>query len=90
MEILKLQFQIDRERKEKRSKNLKKNKGAYAKLKQMLVPSKMSLSTFRRYYHPVLTTQEKEDLITLGIDPWSLEGLKYLGDSKRDKLKKDD
>lgn len=88
MEIIKLSSQIIRERKEKRSKNLKKNKGAYAKLKQMLVPTEMSLSTFRRYYHPVLTTKEKEELIELGIDPWSVDGLKYHGDSKRKKAKK--
>ena len=47
------------------------------------VPKKMKLSQFRKWYHPTLSTKEKEVLLGLGIDPWSVEGIKYVGDCKR-------
>lgn len=88
MIIVKLESEITKEKKKIRSKNIKKNKGSYNKLKEMLVPKEMKLHVFRKYYHPVLSKEEKETLIKLGIDPWSLEGLKYIGDSKMVKNKK--
>ena len=35
----------------------------------------------------VLTTEEKKILIDMGMDPWSIEGLKYAGDCRRYKIK---
>lgn len=87
MEIIKLPSEIGKERKQIRSENLKKNKHAYGKLKAMLVPNKMKLSQFRKYYHPVLSVNEKEILIAMKLDPWSVEGLKYVGDCRRLKIK---
>lgn len=87
MEIIKLPSIIEKERKHMRSANLKKNRNAYKKLKTMLVPDEMRLAQFRKYYHSVLTVSEKEVLISMGIDPWSIEGLKYVGDCRRLKLK---
>lgn len=43
----------------------------------------MKLSQFRKWYHPTLSTKEKEVLLGFGIDPWSVEGIKYVGDCKR-------
>lgn len=43
----------------------------------------MKLSQFRKWYHPTLSTKEKEVLLGLEIDPWSVEGIKYVGDCKR-------
>ena len=43
----------------------------------MMVPSELPLAKFRKYYHSVLTTEEKKILIDMGMDPWSIEGLKY-------------
>lgn len=83
MEIIKLPSVIEKERKQLRMEKLKKNKNAYKRLKNMLVPSEMGLEQFRKYYHPVLSVKEKEVLLNLGIDPWSIEGLKYVGDCKR-------
>lgn len=87
MEIIKLPSVIEKERKHMRSANLKKNRNAYNKLKAMLVPDEMKLAQFRKYYHSVLTVSEKEVLISMGIDPWSVEGLKYVGDCRRFKVK---
>ena len=78
---------IEKERKHMRSINLKKNKNAYTRLKNMMVPHEMKLPQFRKYYHSVLSVSEKETLINIGIDPWSVEGLKYVGDCKRFKIK---
>lgn len=77
MEIIKLPSAIEKERKHLRSKNLKKNKNAYNRLKNMMVPHEMKLAQFRKYYHSVLSVSEKEILISMGIDPWSVEGLKW-------------
>ncbi|MBR4344189.1 MAG: hypothetical protein IKP88_16070 [Lachnospiraceae bacterium] len=85
MEIIKLPSEKTKEIKKLRSKNLKKNKNAYNELKKLLVPKEMKLCEFRKYYHPVLSSKEKEMLIGLGMDPWSKEGLKYIGDCKRSK-----
>lgn len=87
MEIIKLPSAIRKEHKHFRSINLKKNKNAYSRLKNMMVPKEMKLAEFRKYYHPVASTQEKKILIGMGIDPWSIEGIKYLGDCKRYKVK---
>lgn len=43
----------------------------------------MKLSQFRKWYHPTLSTKEKEVLLGLEIDPWSVEGIKYVGDCKQ-------
>ncbi len=83
MEIIKLPSAIEKERKHMRSKRLKSNKNAYKQLKEMMVPSELKLAQFRKYYHPVLSTREKETLINMGLNPWSMEGLKYVGDCKR-------
>lgn len=87
MDIIKLPSAIEKERKHLRSKNLKKNKNAYNRLKNMMVPHEMKLAQFRKYYHSVLSVSEKEILISMGIDPWSVEGLKYVGDCRRFKIK---
>lgn len=87
MEIIKLPSAIERERKHMRSANLKKNKNAYNKLKSMMVPQELKLSQFRRYYHPVLSMDEKKIIINMGLDPWSVESLKYAGDCRRYKIK---
>lgn len=87
MEIIKLPSAVEKERKHMRSTNLKKNKHAYNRLKNMMVPSEMKLAQFRKYYHPVLSSSEKEVLISMGIDPWSVEGLKYVGDCRKFKIK---
>ena len=87
MEIIKLPSAIEKERKHLRSKNLKKNKNAYNRLKNMMVPHEMKLAQFIKYYHSVLSVSEKEILISMGIDPWSVEGLKYVGDCRRFKIK---
>lgn len=87
MEIIKLPSAIEKERKHMRLSNLKKNKNAYNRLKMMLVPEKMKLAQFRKYYHSVLSVREKEVLINMGLDPWSIEGLKYVGDCRRFKIK---
>lgn len=86
MVLVKLPSVVNKERKRRRTIRLKKNKHAYKKLKEMMVPSVMSFAEFRKYYHPVLTTEEKDILLKKGIDPWSLEGLKYVGDCKRKKV----
>ena len=72
-----------KERKKIRHKNIEKNKHAYAQLKNQLVPKEMKLYRFRRWYHPTLSTKEKDTLLELGIDPWSIEGIKYVGDCRR-------
>lgn len=87
MEIIKLPSAITKERKSMRATNFKKNKNAYNRLKAIMVPPKMNLGKFRKYYHSVLSKREKEILIDMGIDPWSVEGLKYLGDCRRFKIK---
>ena len=87
MEIIKLPSVIEKERKHMRSANLKKNKNAYNKLKGMMVPQELKLSYFRKYYHAVLTRDEKMIIIKMGMDPWSVEGLKYAGDCRRYKIK---
>ena len=95
MEIIKLPSAIVKDRKEIRRKNKKRNRNAYNTLKRMMVPSELPLAKFRKYYHSVLTTEEKQRLIDMGIDPWSVEGLKYAGDCRRkmikwgDKIEKD-
>ena len=53
----------------------------------MMVPQELKLSQFRRYYHPVLSMNEKKIIINMGLDPWSVEGLKYVGDCRRYKIK---
>lgn len=70
-------------RKKIRHTNLQKNRHAYAQLKNQLVPKEMKLHQFRKWYHPTLSTQEKDILLELGIDPWSIEGIKYVGDCRR-------
>lgn len=87
MEIIKLPSAIEKERKHMRLSNLKKNKNAYNRLKMILVPEKMKLAQFRKYYHSVLSVREKEVLINMGLDPWSIEGLKYVGDCRRFNIK---
>lgn len=87
MEIIKLPSAVEKERKHMRSINLKKNKYAYNRLKNRMVPSEMKLAQFRKCSHPVLSSKEKEILINMGIDPWSVEGLKYVGDCRRFKIK---
>ena len=87
MEIIKLPSEVKKEQRCIRSSNLKTNKKAYNELKEVMVPLKMKLAQFRKYYHPVLSLKEKEVLIDMGLDPWSVEGLKYVGDCKRFKLK---
>lgn len=86
MEIIKLPSAIEKERKRIRSGNLKKNKNAYNRLKEIMVPQKMKLAQFRKYYHSVLSVKEKEILISMGLDPWSVKGLKYVGDCRRFKI----
>jgi hypothetical protein len=67
-----------------RSQHLKKNKGAYNKLKEELVTNGgMKLYEFREIYRPVLKTEEKKKLMELKIDPFSVRGLKYVGDCKK-------
>jgi transposase len=67
-----------------RSQHLKKNKGAYNKLKEEMVTNgDMKLHEFREYYRPVLNTKEKKKLMEMHIDPFSVKGLKYVGDCKR-------
>ena len=87
MEIIKLPSAIEKERKRIRSRNLKKNKNAYNRLKEIMVPQKMKLAQFRKYYHSVLSVSEKEILLGMELDPWSVEGLKYVGDCRRFKIK---
>ena len=83
MKIIELPGTSVKQRKKYRHKNLEKNKHAYAQLKNQLVPKKMKLSQFRKWYHPTLSTKEKDTLIGMGLDPWSVEGIKYVGDCKR-------
>lgn len=83
MEIIKLPSVIEKDRKRKRSNSLKKNKNAYRRLKEMMVPNELKLWQFRKYYHPVLSIKEKEIILNMGLDPWSTEGLKYVGDCRR-------
>lgn len=87
MEIISLPSAVAKKRKVERQKMQKQNKHAYRTLKEQLVPSELTLSDFRRYYHSVLSVKEKQVLIGMGIDPWSVEGLKYAGDCKRYKIK---
>lgn len=87
MEIIKLPSVVEKERKHMRSVNLKKNKNAYSKLESMMVPRELKLAQFRKYYHSVLSKTEKEIVIKMGLNPWSVEGLKYVGDCKRYKIK---
>ncbi len=70
-------------RKKIRHKNLEKNKHSYAKLKKQLVPKEMKLYQFRKWYHPTLSAKEKDIVLELGLDPWSIEGIKYVGDCRR-------
>lgn len=86
MEIIKLPSAIEKEQKQRRSKNLKSNKNAYKQLKEMMVPNELKLWQFRKYYHSVLSTEEKEIVLNMGLDPWSIEGLKYVGDCRRFKI----
>lgn len=86
MEIIKLPTKIRKERKLQRTSNLKKNQNSYSKLKDKMVPKELKLAQFRKFYHPVLSTHEKECLLNMGLDPWSIEGLKYVGDCKRYKV----
>ena len=77
---------------EKAKKEIKKlvigtKRKPYNMLKKMMVPSELPLAKFRKYYHSVLTTEEKKILIDMGMDPWSIEGLKYAGDCRRYKIK---
>lgn len=83
MKIIELPGETIEKRKKYRYKNLEKNKHAYAKLREQLVPDKMKLSQFRKWYHPTLSTKEKDILLGLGLDPWSVEEIKYVGDCKR-------
>lgn len=83
MKIIELPGETIEKRKKYRHKNLEKNKHAYAKLREQLVPDKMKLNQFRKWYHPTLSTKEKDILLGLGLDPWSVEGIKYVGDCKR-------
>lgn len=83
MKIIELLGETIEKRKKYCHKNLEKNKHAYAKLREQLVPDKMKLSQFRKWYHPTLSTKEKDILLGLGFDPWSVEGIKYVGDCKR-------
>lgn len=83
MKIIELSGALIKNRKKYRHKNLEKNKHAYVELRKQLVPKKMKLSQFRKWYHPTLSTKEKEVLLGLEIDPWSVEGIKYVGDCKR-------
>ena len=83
MEIIKLPSAIEKDRKQKRSNSLKKNNNAYRRLKEMMVPNELKLWQFRKYYHPVLSIKEKEIILNMGLDPWSIEGLKYVGDCRR-------
>ena len=83
MKIIELPGALIKNRKKYRHKNLEKNKHAYVVLRKQLVPKKMKLSQFRKWYHPTLSTKEKEVLLGLEIDPWSVEGIKYVGDCKR-------
>lgn len=83
MKIIELQGTLIKRRKEYRHKNLEKNKHAYVELRKQLVPRELKLSQFRKWYHPMLSTKEKDVLLGLGIDPWSVEGIKYVGDCKR-------
>lgn len=87
MEIIKLPSDIEMERKYMRSTNLEKNKNAYNKLKSMMVPQELKLSQFRKYYHSVLSIDEKKIIINMGLNPWSVDGLKYAGDCRRYKIK---
>ena len=83
MKIIELPGETIEKRNKYRYKNLEKNKHAYAKLREQLVPDKMKLSQFRKWYHPTLSTKEKDILLGLGLDPWSVEEIKYVGDCKR-------
>lgn len=83
MKIIELPGALIKNWKKYRHKNLEKNKHAYVELRKQLVPKKMKLSQFRKWYHPTLSTKEKEVLLGLEIDPWSVEGIKYVGDCKR-------
>lgn len=83
MKIIELPGALIKNRKKYRHKNLEKNKHAYVELRKQLVPKKMKLSQLRKWYHPTLSTKEKEVLLGLEIDPWSVEGIKYVGDCKR-------
>ena len=87
MEIIKLPSAVVKDMKEIRRKNQKRNRNAYNMLKKMMVPSELPLAKFRKYYHSVLTTEEKKILIDMGMNPWSIEGLKYAGDCRRYKIK---
>ena len=87
MEIIKLPSEIRKERKYFRSANRRNNKNAYSRLKNIMVPNEIKLAEFRKYYHPVASTQEKKILLGMGIDPWSIDGIKYLGDCKRYNVK---
>ncbi len=87
MEIIKLPSAVVKDRKEIRRKNRKNNRNAYNKLKNMMVPSELPLAHFRKYYHSVLSTEEKKILLEMGLDPWSVEGLKYAGDCRRKHVK---
>lgn len=87
MEIIKLPSAVVKDRKKIRQKNQKRNRNAYNELKKMMVPSELPLAKFRKFYRSVLTTEEKQILIGMGMDPWSVEGLKYAGDCRRYKIK---
>jgi hypothetical protein len=49
----------------------------------MVTHGDLKLHEFRQYYKPVLSSKEKEILMKMKIDPFSPEGLKYVGDCKR-------
>ena len=87
MEIIKLPSAIRKDRKHLRSANRHNNKNAYSRLKSILVPHDMKLAEFRKFYQPFASTQEKEIHIGMGIEPWSIDGIKYLGDCKRYNVK---
>lgn len=66
MKIIELPGALIKNRKKYRHKNLEKNKHAYVELRKQLVPKKMKLSQFRKWYHPTLSTKEKRSAIRIG------------------------
>ena len=62
MKIVELPKVSVEKRKKIRHKNLEKNKHSYAQLKKQLVPKEMKLHQFRKWYHPTLSTKEKDTL----------------------------
>lgn len=63
-----------------RRKNRDKNKNMYRKLIDELQAEGWKLSDIRSRYKVVLSVKDKKDCLAQDIDPFSKEGVIYIGD----------